>query len=257
MSRWAVAGLAGLLLPLFFLLPLVAIGWRAAPGLLPALSDPAVGAALWLSLWTSLVTVAVALLLGTPLAWMLARERVPGGEWLESLIVLPLVLPPAVAGIGLLMAFGRRGLVGQWLAPFGIEIAFTSLAVVLAQSFVALPLYIRAATAAFRAVDPRWPQVAATLGASPWRTLRRVTLPLAAPGLLAGVVLCWARALGEFGATIMFAGSLPGVTQTMPIAIYGALERDLNVALAVGFLLILLTLLILALLRRLSEPVLL
>lgn len=242
-----------LLVPLFFLLPLLAIAWRALPELDTALRDPRVGAALWLSLTTSLTSTALALLAGTPLAWLLAHSHFRGRTLLETLIELPIVLPPAVAGIGLLVAFGRRGLVGQWLALGGIELAFTPAAVILAQTFVAAPFYIRAAITAFRAVDRRWTQVAATLGAPPWRIFWRVTLPLALPGLLAGTALAWARALGEFGATIMFAGNFMGRTQTMPLAIYAALEGNLGVALALALLLVLFTFALLVLLRLVSR----
>ncbi|MBA3532387.1 MAG: molybdate ABC transporter permease subunit [Ardenticatenales bacterium] len=255
MSRRALA-IWGLLLGtvlLFFALPLLAIGWRGAGGFGAALRDPTVFAALRLSLVTSLVSTGLSILVGTPLGWVLATKPFRGRALLETFIELPIVLPPAVAGIGLLMAFGRRGLLGQWLAPLGLEIVFTPAAVVLAQSFVAAPLYIRAAISAFRAVDPRWPQVAATLGASPWRIFWQITLPLAGPGLFGGVLLCWARALGEFGATIMVAGSFAGRTQTMPLAIYASLERDLNVALALALLLIALTFLLLLLLRLLTR----
>lgn len=249
MSRWLLVAVALGLVPLFLLLPLVAIAWRAGAGLGEALRDPAVGAALRLSLATSLASTGLAVLAGTPLAWLLAYVPFRGRTVVDTLVELPIVLPPAVAGIGLLVAFGRRGLVGQWLALAGIEVAFTPLAVVLAQTFVAAPLYVRAATSAFRAVDARWQQVAATLGASGWRIFRQVTLPLALPGLVAGVVLCWARALGEFGATIMFAGSFVGRTQTMPLAIYASLEGDLDVALAIALLLIVLSFVLLLLLR--------
>jgi molybdate transport system permease protein len=243
-----------LLVPLYFVLPLVAIGWRAGGGLAPALADPAVGAALRLTLITSVLSTLLAIVAGTPLAWLLARRNFQGTWLIESVIALPIVLPPAVAGIGLLVAFGRRGLVGQWLAPVGIEFAFTTTAVVMAQTFVSAPLYIRAAISAFRAVNPRWGQVAATLGASPWRIFRQITMPLAAPGIVGGIILCWARAVGEFGATIMFAGNFIGRTQTMPLAIYSALERDIDVALAIALLLLLMTFLLLMGLRLISDP---
>lgn len=252
-SPWWLVLMALAIVPLFFLLPLIAIAWRAGSGIGNALREPTVIAALQLSLSTTLFSTALGILAGTPLAWLLARTEFRGRTLLETLIELPIVLPPAVAGIGLLMAFGRRGLVGQWLAPFGIELAFTPAAVILAQTFVAAPFYIRAATSAFRAVDTRWTQVAATLGATPWRIFWQVTLPLALPGLVGGAVLAWARALGEFGATIMFAGNFAGSTQTMPLAIYASLERDLNVALTLALLLLLLTFALLLLLRLLAR----
>ncbi|MDQ4076214.1 MAG: ABC transporter permease [Chloroflexota bacterium] len=253
MSRWWPTVAAVGLLPLFFLLPLFAIAWRAWPGLGEAARDPVVSAAIRLSLATSLVSTMLAILLGTPFAWTLARHTFRGRSVLETVVDLPIVLPPAVAGIGLLVAFGRRGVVGQWLAEMGIELAFTTAAVVVAQFFVSAPLYVRAATSAFRATDPKWSAVAATLGVSPWRIFWRVTLPLAAPGLLGGVVLCWARSLGEFGATIMFAGNFIGRTQTMPLAIFASLETDLDVALAIALLLLLLTFLLLILLRLVAQ----
>jgi molybdate transport system permease protein len=156
---------------------------------------------------------------------------------LDSLIELPMVLPPAVAGIGLLMAFGRRGLFGEFFASHGITIGFTTAAVVLAELFVAAPFYVRAARSAFQAVDRELETVAHTLGVSSWSTFWRVTVPVAFPSILAGAVMCWARALGEFGATIMFAGSFMGRTQTMPLAIYAALERDIDTALVLSAIL--------------------
>lgn len=251
--RWGLLLLGLMVVPFFFLLPLIAIAWRAGLGFGSALRDPMVTSALELSLMTSFASTVLAIIAGTPMAWILARVEFRGRTFLETLIELPIVLPPAVAGIGLLMAFGRRGLLGQWLVPFGIEVAFTPAAVVLAQLFVSAPLYIRAATSAFRAIDSRWTQVAATLGASSWRIFWQVTLPLALPGLIGGAVLTWARALGEFGATIMFAGNFVGSTQTMPLAIYASLERDINVALAVALLLLLFSFFLLILLRLLTQ----
>jgi molybdate transport system permease protein len=246
----AAAGVAALLA-----LPLVALVWRTVEtgALPPALGSPAVVAALQLSLATSLASLALALALGTPLAYALARVRFPGRALVDALIEVPVVLPPAVAGIALLMAFGRRGLVGAPLAALGVSVAFTPVAVVLAQCFVAMPLYVRAARAGFAGVDRELERTAHTLGESPLATFRRVTVPLAFPSLLAGAVLCWARALGEFGATIMFAGSLRGRTQTMPLAIYAALETDLGAALALGTILVAVSLLVLALVRLLTH----
>jgi molybdate transport system permease protein len=169
---------------------------------------------------------------------VLARYRFPGQTLIDSLIELPMVLPPAVAGVGLLMAFGRRGLLGPFLASIGINIGFTTTAVVVAQLFVAAPFYVRAARAGFLGVDRELEHVSHTLGVSDWATFWRVTIPVAMPSLLSGVVMCWARALGEFGATIMFAGSFQGRTQTMPLAIYAALEGDLDAALALSAILV-------------------
>ena len=211
-------------LPLLLLLalPLVALVWRGASG--GGLSPEGLSTlrqALGLSLATSAVSSGAIVLFGTPLAFALARRRFAGARAVDLLIDLPIVLPPSVAGIALLLAFGRFGLVGAWLNGAGVTVGFTTVAVVLAQTFVAAPFYVRAAAGAFRRIDRDLEEAAADLGATPWRTLRVVTLPLALPSLLAGAVLAWARALGEFGATIMFAGNFPGVTQTMPLAIYG------------------------------------
>jgi molybdate transport system permease protein len=196
--------------------------------------------AIGLSLSTTGIAMLFVLVLGTPLAYLLARRRFPGATVVEALVDLPIVLPPAVAGIALLVAFGRNGLVGQWLAEGGITLGFTTWAVVLAQIFVSAPFYVIAARAGFTRVDRDMEESAADLGAPPLRVLRTVTLPLALPSLVAGAVLAWARALGEFGATIMFAGSFPGVTQTMPLAIYGRFGAgDLPTALLLSTVLLL------------------
>ena len=219
----------------FLLLPLLAIFLRVSPATLVRQfgSDVAVDA-LVVSLETSLIAHALVLLLGTPAAYVLARRRFRGRRLAIALVELPLVLPPAVAGIALLAAFGRRGLLGDSLSALGISIPFTQAAVVMAVAFVASPFYVRQAIAAFESVDPALIDAARTLGARPFGTFRRVALPLAAGGLAAGSALAWARGLGEFGATIMFAGSLQGVTQTLPLAIYAQLARDFDVALAIG-----------------------
>jgi molybdate transport system permease protein len=234
-ALFAAAGLFLLLLAL----PLVAIFARVLPSgaLFLALGRPVVLEALRLSALTTLLTLVLALLFGTPLAWLLARRRLPGQALLEGLVELPMVLPPAVAGLGLLMAFGRRGLLGPLLESAGLSVGFTTAAVVLAQLFVAAPFYVRAARTGFLTVDRDLEDVARTFGASDFTTFWRVTVPLALPSLLAGASMCWARALGEFGATIMFAGSFQGRTQTMPLAIYAALESDLDAALAISALL--------------------
>ncbi|MFO7245641.1 MAG: ABC transporter permease [Bacillota bacterium] len=247
-AGWAAAA-AGFALLLG--LPVLAILVRSMAGgsLRAALGSPVVLQALTLTAWTSLAATGLAVLLGTPAAYLLARRKFPGQALLDSLIELPLILPPSVAGLGLLMAFGRRGLLGEPLAALGVNLSFTTAAVILAQFFVAAPLYVRAARAGFQAVDPELETVAHTLGASPWRTFRRVTVPLALPGLLGGLVMCWARALGEFGATILFAGSFPGRTQTMALAVYAALEHDVDAALALAAVLLLVSLLVLVLLR--------
>jgi molybdate transport system permease protein len=220
--------------------PVFAIFVRVLPrgALWASATKPVVFEALRLSFETTLVTLLLSVVLGTPLAYLLARYRFPGQTLVDSLIELPMVLPPAVAGVGLLMAFGRRGLLGPFLTSVGINIGFTTAAVVVAQLFVAAPFYVRAARAGFLGVDRELEHVSHTLGVSGWATFWRVTIPVALPSLLSGVVMCWARALGEFGATIMFAGSFQGRTQTMPLAIYAALEGDLDAALALSAILV-------------------
>ena len=242
---------AAALFALLIVLPIFAILLRVFTGanVLVAVNKPVVWDALRLSLQTSLLTLAITLVLGTPVAWLLARRDFPGRAWLDSLIELPMVLPPAVAGIGLLMAFGRRGLLGPTLTGMGITIGFTTAAVVLAQVFVAAPFYVRAARVGFRGVDRELEEMAATMGASGWTSFWKVTVPLAFPSLLTGAAMCWARALGEFGATIMFAGSFQGRTQTMPLAIYAALESDLDAALAISAILVVVSFGLLGLVR--------
>lgn len=249
-----LAVIAAALVVLLLVVPLTALVWRTVDSgtLGPALRNPMVLAALQLSLVTSFVSLALAVVLGTPLAYGLARCQFRGKGVIEALVEVPVVLPPAVAGIALLMAFGRRGLLGAPLAAIGISLAFTPWAVVLAQTFVAAPFYVRAARAGFGTVDRELERTAYTLGESPLGTFWRVTVPLAFPSLLAGAVLCWARALGEFGATIMFAGSFRGRTQTMPLAIYAALESDLGAALALGTILVVVSVAVLALVRLAS-----
>ena len=231
--------LASLPVLLFLLLPLVALLLRVPNERLVAnLQDRTVVQAVGLSLATTAITVLIALLAGTPMAYVLARRRCRGRTALDTLIDLPMVLPPSVAGIALLVAFGRRGLLGQYLGEAGLEVAFTQTAVVLAQTFVAAPFYIKAAAAGFAAVDRDLEQAAALDGAAPLQVFRYVTLPLARTALLGGIVMTWARALGEFGATIIFAGNFPGRTQTMPLAIYLGFELDLNVALTLSVILL-------------------
>jgi molybdate transport system permease protein len=234
---------AALLLPAlaifcFLVAPLLALLLQAVPALAGAGPSPLVVDALRLSLLTTLATTLLAIVLGTPTAYLLARYRFRGQAILETLIDLPMVLPPAVAGLALLMAFGRRGLLGGALALAGISLPFTTVAVIMAQTFVAAPFYIRAARAGFAAVNPRLEQMAATLGVSDRRIFWQVTLPLARRSLISGAIMTWARALGEFGATIMFAGNLQGRTQTMPLAIYIGLQEDLGGALALAGILL-------------------
>ncbi|HEX5173196.1 MAG TPA: ABC transporter permease [Gaiellaceae bacterium] len=223
----------------FLLFPIVAIFARVTPAKLVAqLSRPVVTDALVVSLETSAIAQALVLLLGTPAAYLLARRRFPGRSLAVLLVELPLVLPPAVAGIGLIAAFGRLGLLGGTLDALGIRLGLTQAAVVLAVAFVSSPLYVRQAIAAFEAVDPNLVAASRTLGAGPVRTFFRVVLPLARRGLAAGEALSFARGLGEFGATIMFAGSLQGVTQTLPLAIYQEFDQDFTTALAMSALLV-------------------
>ena len=185
-----------------------------------------------------------------PLAWVLARAEFPGRRLVRALVTVPLVLPPVVGGVALLLVFGRRGLVGGWLdATFGVSLPFSTAGVVVAEAFVAMPFLVISVEGALRGADARYEEAAATLGATRWTAFRRVTLPLIAPGVAAGGVLCWARALGEFGATITFAGNFPGRTQTMPLAVYLALEQDLDAAIVLSLLLLVVSVAILAALR--------
>jgi len=248
--------------PIGFVVPgVLAVGFLGVPllgllnqtpwgHLLAELTTPRVLEALRLSLVCSVGAVAVSLLLGVPLAFLLARVEFPGRNFVRALTTLSMVLPPVVGGVALLLAFGRRGLVGRWLdEAFGITLPFTTAGAILAEAFVAMPFLVISTEAGLRAMDRRYEDAAATLGAGRWTTFRRVTLPLIAPSLGAGVALCWARALGEFGATITFAGNLPGVTQTMPLAVYIALETDLQAAIALSLVLLVVSLAVLISLR--------
>jgi len=247
---------AVLLLPaavglVFLALPLVGLLGRAPWRELPALlGQPAVLEALRLSLLCATLATAVSIVLGVPLAWVLARSGLPGLSLLRALVTVPLVLPPVVGGVALLLVLGRRGPVGARLEEwFGVSLPFTTAGVVVAEAFVAMPFLVVAVEGALRAADARYEEVAATLGAGRWYAFRRVTLPLVAPGLVAGTVLCWARALGEFGATITFAGSFPGETRTMPLAVYLALETDVEAAVVLSVLLLLVSVAVLVALR--------
>ncbi|MEU4553871.1 ABC transporter permease [Micromonospora violae] len=247
---------AALLIPaglglLFLVLPLAGLLIRAPWTTLPQrLTAPGALTALRLSVQTATLATALCLLLGVPLAWLLARVEFPGRRLVRALVTVPLVLPPVVGGVALLLVFGRRGLLGGWLdATFGITLPFTTAGVVLAESFVAMPFLVIAVEGALRAADHRYEEAAATLGANRWTTFTHVTLPLVAPGLAAGAVLCWARALGEFGATITFAGNYPGRTQTMPLAVYLALETDLESAIVLSLVLLVVSVGILVALR--------
>jgi molybdate transport system permease protein len=249
LARVAGALLAGGLMVLLGL-PLVSLVLRIDPGVLAdRVREPLILQALRLSLVTSLSATAVVVASGLPVAYVLATREFRGKRVLETLIDLPMVLPPTVAGVALLTAFGRNGLAGHALRGAGITLPFTTLGVVVAQAFVAAPFFVGAARAGFQEVDRKYLDAAATLRASPFHALATVLVPLAAPALLAGAATSWARALGEFGATITFAGNMPGVTQTMPLAVYLALQSDLDAAIALSVLLLLFSLTVLLSIR--------
>ena len=235
----------------FIVLPLVALLLRADwPSMGTHLAAPVVGESLRLSALTTALTMLAVWALGTPLAWLLARSDHPLTAWGRALITVPLVLPPVVGGVALLMTWGRRGVLGGWLdETFGITIPFTTAAVVMAEIFVAMPFYVVSVEGSMRSLDRRYDEIAATLGAGPLRTFRTVVVPMVLPGIAAGSALAWARALGEFGATITFAGSFPGRTQTAPLGVYAALERDPQAAIALSVVMLLVSVLVLGLLR--------
>ena len=247
---WFLVG-PGLIATAFLVIPLAALLLEAPWGsLVDIVRSPAALEALRLSLLTSVCATVLAAAVGIPLAWLLAREVPPAPRLLRALVIVPLLLPPVVSGVALLAAFGRRGLVGGPLYDaFGIQFPFTTAGVVLAEAFVAMPFLVITVEAALRSTDRRYEQAAMTLGASSWTLFRRITLPLVAPSLAAGAILCWARALGEFGATITFAGNLPGVTQTMPLAVYTALESDRDTAIALSIVLLAISIGVLVALR--------
>jgi molybdate transport system permease protein len=236
---------------IFLILPLTGLLVRAPWGRLgAALSGSDATQALFLSVWTASASTAVSLVIGVPLAWVLARGGFPGQRLLRALVTLPLVLPPVVGGVALLLAFGRTGFAGRYLDSwFGLTIPFTPLAVVMAETFVAMPFLIITVEGALRSADQGFEEAAATLGAKRMTVFRRITVPMIAPSLGAGAVLCWARALGEFGATITFAGSFPGQTETMPIAVYYALENDPDAAIALSLVLLVVSVIVLISLR--------
>ena len=243
---------AGGLAAAFFLLPIAGLAWRAPwSSFWSDLTDPTARTALRLSLVCSLWATVLAIAGGLPLAWVLARVEVPGRRLLRALVLVPLVLPPVVGGVALLLAFGRRGLLGQYLDSwFGITLPFTTAGAVLAEAFVAMPFLVITAEAAFRGADRRYEDAARTLGASRWTVFRRITFPLTWPALAAGAVLAWARALGEFGATITFAGNTPHRTTTIPLQVYLLLESGhLESAIALSLVLLAVSVAVLALLR--------
>jgi molybdate transport system permease protein len=235
---------------LFFLLPLIALlvraDWRSAAA---DLTTPEALTALRLSLVVSVTATALAVALGVPLAWVYARVAFPGRDVLRALTTVPMILPPVVGGVALLFAFGRRGLLGPALDAVGIRIPFTTTAAVLAATFVSMPFLVLTVEAGLRSMDRRYEEAARTLGAGRWTVLRRVTLPLVGPSLFAGAAVCWARALGEFGATITFAGNLPGTTQTLPLAVYVALETRPELAVTLSLLMLAVSLAVLIALR--------
>lgn len=240
-ANWLTRVIVLLLATAFFLflgIPLASLLLRESPTLFwQNLQQPEVLQALQLSLVTTCISTLLALFFGIPVAYILARTRFPGHRLLEIVVTMPTILPPVVAGVALLLAFGRFGLVGQYLAPFGITLSFSTMAVILAQLFVASPFFINSVKAGLEQLDRRYEMAAYTLRASPFYTFRRVVLPLIRPALLAGIGTTWARALGEFGATIMFAGNFSGTTRTMPLAIYLASQTSLDEAVALSVLL--------------------
>ena len=244
----AILAVAG---ALFFILPLAGLILRTPWGdAVAALTSADTLQALRLSLIASLSATGLAIVLGVPLAWVYARVDFPGRSIMRALTTLPMVLPPVVGGIALLLAFGRSGLVGGWLdSALGLTVPFTTLAVVLAETFVAMPFLLLTVEAGLRSMDRRYEDAARTLGASRWTVFSRVTMPLVAPSLFAGAVLCWARALGEFGATITFAGNFPGVTQTMPLAVYLLLESNPEGSFVLSLILLAVSLVVLVGLR--------
>ena len=245
--RWQIL-LASLPFVLFLLVPLVGLIFRVSPSnLISSITEPQVGQAIRLSISTTLITVFLTLLFGTPVAYALARKRFFGRTMLDALIDMPVVLPPSVAGVALLIAFGRRGVLGPIFG--GLEIPFTEAAVVMAQLFVSSPYYIKSASAGFASVNRELEHAAAVDGASRLQIFRTIILPLSFPALMGGIVMTWARALGEFGATIIFAGNFPGKTQTMPLAIYIGFEIDLNIALVLSLILLVISFFVLAVVK--------
>ncbi|QJU53149.1 ABC transporter permease [Herbiconiux sp. KACC 21604] len=250
--RWVVA--VAVVGALFVVVPLAALVLRVDwAEFIPLVTSESSRDALWLSLRTSLSATVLCVLLGVPMAVVLARTRFWGQKVLRALVLLPLVLPPVVGGIALLYTFGRRGLLGQSFQAFGVEIAFSTTAVVLAQTFVALPFLVLSLEGALRTAGTRYEAVAATLGAAPTTVLRRITLPLVLPALVSGAVLSFARALGEFGATLTFAGSLQGVTRTLPLEVYLQRETDPDAAVALSLVLVVVAIVVVAVAHRVGE----
>ena len=238
---WMPAGITVTLLYVLFIgLPVVAILVKAAQqkGLMASLLSDTTIQALQLSIVTSIISIIIVVIIGTPFALLLARKDNLLLKFIDSLVELPIILPPIVAGVAMLMAFGRQGIMGPALSSVGIALPFTTGAVICAQIFVAAPLYIRAAKLGFQSVSTDYEDVSQTLGVSPWQTFWKLTIPLASPSILSGLALAWARAISEFGATIMFAGNLTGKTQTMPLAILTAMESDIGASLGLSVILL-------------------
>ncbi|CAN5609588.1 MAG: ABC transporter permease [Actinomycetota bacterium] len=234
-SGFAIAALG--LLAGFIAVPILSmVIWTVSEQSWGAMASPVALAALWLSMKTTAATMVILILLGTPAAYILARAKFPGSRAVNTLIELPIVLPPSAAGIALLLAFGRLGLLGEYLNAFGVTLSFTTVAVVMSQIFVAVPFYVRQAAIGFGEVDRNIEEAAMVDGADRTSTFLRITVPLAFPALVAGAITAWARALGEFGATIIFAGNFPGVTQTIPLAIYTEFQSNLDAAVALSLL---------------------
>jgi molybdate transport system permease protein len=245
-----VAAVVAALGTALFVLPLVGLLWKAPwADLGAALFEPEALMAMRLSLVCSLAATSLSVVLGLPLAWVQARGRFPGRSVLRALTLLPVVLPPVVGGVALLSVFGRRGLIGQWLDPLGIRLPFTTAGAILAETFVAMPFFVLSMEGVLSSLDRRLEDAARTLGATRWTVFRRVTMPLVRPSVAAGAALCWARALGEFGATITFAGNFPGRTQTIPLAVYVELERRPEAGVALSLVLLAVSLTILILMR--------
>ena len=235
-------------------LPIAALLWRAGMvGLFPYLTQPSVISALRLSLWTSALSVLITVVTGTPLAFVLAQRKFTGKTWVELIVDLPIVLPPSVAGIALLIAFGREGVFGGWLTAMRISLPFTTAAVVVAQTFVSAPLFVRAARIGFAEINSELREAAYVEGSNEWQLFRYILVPIAGRAILSGAVLAWTRALGEFGATILFAGNLEGVTQTMPLAIYIGFEQSVNIAIALSVILVSVTFVLLLAIRWLDN----
>ena len=248
---WMPAGITVTLLYVLFIgLPVVAILVKAAQqkGLMASLLSDTTIQALQLSIVTSIISIIIVVIIGTPFALLLARKDNLLLKFIDSLVELPIILPPIVAGVAMLMAFGRQGIMGPALNSVGIALPFTTGAVICAQIFVAAPFYIRAAKLGFQSVSTDYEDVSQTLGVSPWQTFWKLTIPLASPSILSGLALAWARAISEFGATIMFAGNLTGKTQTMPLAILTAMESDIGASLGLSVILLFASIIVLIIL---------